>query len=162
MDSAFENAGAQLVTGRSVCGGWPCGLVELSFRCWCFALMARAATYLAVRARVRFVLLVMLAVVTSMTLHHGAMASPSGVPFQAMSSQHHHHQEACFGDCSSHTHSMAVCCGTGQCLSSLPAAPRPIAADWHMSPDDAELVGLGPRWLSHRIERPPKRLSLIP
>jgi hypothetical protein len=106
--------------------------------------------------RIRLLLAVMVAVLASLTLHHGAMARGGEFERQAITSSSHHAGGACIADCRSDDHSMPVCCGMGLCLSSMPVDPGDmlpvmLGADAH-----AYVLVPTPEWLLQRIDRPPK------
>lgn len=101
------------------------------------------------------ILAILVAVVSSMSLHHGAMARSSGVE-HAMSEVNDHPDVKCEGHCDSDPHSMPVCCGMGLCLSGMPVAPitsLPVTRSMDLVPGSAEAR---PRWTTRRIDRPPK------
>ena len=116
--------------------------------------MVRNAAF---RTRMRVIFVVMVAVVISMTLHHGAMASAPTA---------HDHVEAhldqgwedarCTGDCGTRPHSMPACCGIGLCLSELPVAPQSELLAEPKSVARAFQRGLLPKSVVNRIDRPPK------
>lgn len=119
--------------------------------------MVRNASIAAFRMRMRVILIVTVAVVASMTLHHGAMASAPAAHDQ-VEAHIHHPSEApdCTGVCGTRPHSMPACCGMGLCLTGLPAEPQsglsaerqPAKPNFHR--------GLIPNFIVSRIDRPPK------
>lgn len=120
--------------------------------------MLRDAKTLAAGIRLRMILIIMAAVVSSLTMHHGAMAS-SHVAIEQVS--HHEHEANCGQDCGPPSHSMPACCGIGLCLSGLPAASQSsLAAPLHAAEGSA-ILDIAPRWPPNRIDRPPKDLSSV-
>lgn len=111
----------------------------------------------AFRTRVRVILLVMVAVVASMTLHHGAMASAPTAQNHAEARIAHPVEDAgCTVDCGTRPHSMPACCGIGLCLSGLPVAPSSELLAARKSVARVFHRGLIPKSLKSRIDRPPK------
>lgn len=129
--------------------------LELSGSLMGFRAMTGSTAAMVTKRRIRVVLLILVAVVVSMTLHHGAMARSISTPHTHATS-HHNTGDECAGTCVPERHSMPVCCGMGLCLSGLPAAPlavlmieAPAARFPILSADRA-------RWATVRIDRPPK------
>lgn len=107
------------------------------------------------RARIRLILAVLVAVVASMTMHHGAMARSNGLS-HAAAAAHHHASHACIGSCEPERHSMPVCCGMGLCLSGMPAAPITTLPPLRPAIMVVGLSATKPQWPLVRIDRPPK------
>lgn len=118
--------------------------------------MVRNASATAFRMRIRVILIVMMAVVASMTLHHGAMASAPEAHDHVEAHIHHPSDSDCTGVCGTHPHSMPTCCGIGLCLTGLPAEPQ----SWRSAePQPAKRLfhrDLIPNSIASRIDRPPK------
>ncbi|KKC34494.1 hypothetical protein WH91_02495 [Devosia psychrophila] len=107
--------------------------------------------------RIRVVLVVMLAVVASMTMHHGAMASDAGRHgYSSADLQHRVSDTDCDGDCTGEAHELLACCGTGMCMSGLPIAQQAAVRPVPKAPIIPNHVGIDPRWTYSRIDRPPK------
>jgi len=102
------------------------------------------------RRRARLIVAIMVAVLASMSLHHGAMASGPAAA--------HHHIDASgnCGESCSEPHDVIACCAMGLCLSGLPAAPRDGMLSATSSADHEMRADLAPRWMGKRIDRPPK------
>ncbi len=106
------------------------------------------------KVHLRVVLLAMLAVVASMTLHHGAMAG--SLPLEAA---HHHLGESsphCHGDECEKGHAMPACCGMGLCLSALPVGPGASVLRLERQAPLALGIPIAVRWAHLGIDRPPK------
>lgn len=116
--------------------------------------MARRTAISIFRAHARLVLVIMLAVVASMTIHHGAMASVIDTP--QLQHAHHENHGTCAGDCEPRTHSMPVCCAMGLCLSAL--VGNDYSEPFAVRHDDVGglVASVMPRQTSERIDRPPK------
>ncbi|MAN44763.1 MAG: hypothetical protein CMF04_00955 [Hyphomonas sp.] len=106
--------------------------------------------------RIRLVLAVMVAVVASMTLHHGAMAQGSALDRHQIASTSHHGDHACVADCTPADHSMPVCCGMGLCLSGMPVDPADLLPEVSDTSVFAQVATAAPIWMYDRIDRPPK------
>lgn len=116
--------------------------------------MVRRTAISTFRAHARLVLVIMLAVVASMTIHHGAMASV--ISTSQSEHAHHEHHGTCAGECEPRTHSMPVCCAMGLCLSAL--IGNDCSEPFAMRQDDVSglVASVVPRQTSDRIDRPPK------
>lgn len=101
------------------------------------------------------ILAVLVAVVSSMSLHHGAMARTSGVE-HAVSDVNHHADVECEAHCDSDPHSMPVCCGMGLCLGGMPAAPSATLPVLRTVDRLADVTEPAPHRVIVRIDRPPK------
>lgn len=120
-----------------------------------FHAMANKSATAAFRGHTRLILAIMVAVLVSMTFHHGAMASVAGMHTHAEQA-HSHEDYPCATQCQQRSHSMPVCCAMGLCLSAIPgnflSATAPSAS--------VTMVGtyrsVTPRWSAERIDRPPK------
>lgn len=123
-----------------------------------FRQMLREAKTLAAGARLRMILIVMAAVVFSLTLHHGAMAS---TPTAIEQVSHHDRGDDCGQDCGLRAHSIPACCGMGLCLSALPMSSQWSLAAVLVSAAGLAIFGLSPRWPPNRIDRPPKGLLSV-
>ena len=121
--------------------------------------MVRNAAF---RTRVRVILLVMVAVVASMTLHHGAMASaPTAHGHVELHLDYRLEDAGCTVHCGTRPHSMPACCGIGLCLSELPVAPQ---SELLAQPRSAACFlhrGLIPKSILSRIDRPPKTFARV-
>jgi hypothetical protein len=106
--------------------------------------------------RIRLVFAVMVAVVASMTLHHGAMAQGSELDRHQVASTSHDGGHACFADCTPTDHSLPVCCGMGLCLSGMPVDPADLLQELSNTARFAQLTTAGPLKMRSRIDRPPK------
>jgi hypothetical protein len=127
--------------------GWAIGLIAMTAR----------VSLTHIRARMRMILMVMVAVVASMTLHHGAMAAaPAAHDHAQLHVEHEVEYAACTPDCSVPSHSVPACCGMGLCLSGLPVPPQ--AEQYPPRPNATGVLdcGLLPRSFVGRIDRPPK------
>ena len=111
---------------------------------------------LQLRNTLRLVLAVMVAVVASMTLHHGAMAQGSDLDGHAVASMSQHGPDACVADCTPADHSMPVCCAMGLCLSGMPVDFADILTKASDLSIFAQLAPAGPFKMLNRIDRPPK------
>ena len=105
----------------------------------------------------RSILMVMVTVVASMTLHHGAMAAGPAAHGHAQSHiEHEVDGDLCTQECPASSHSIPACCGMGLCLSGLPVNMR---EEQYLPRRNAQEVldwGLQ-RWsLIERLDRPPK------
>lgn len=122
-----------------------------------FGIMIRNPSLTAFRMRLHVILVVMVAVVASMTLHHGAMASaPTAHDHVASHLDQRSEDAGCTGDCGTRSHSMPACCGIGLCLSGLPVTPQ---SKLLVEPESAAGFldrGLIPKSVVSRIDRPPK------
>lgn len=118
-----------------------------------FRQMLREAKTLAAGARLRMILIVMAAVVSSLTLHHGAMAS---TPLAIEQMSHHDRGADCGQDCSLRSHSIPACCGMGLGLSALPAVSQSSLSAVRKSAAGLAIFGMSSRWPPNRIDRPPK------
>ena len=76
------------------------------------------------RLSVRLMLAVMVAVIASMTLHHGAMAHVPTDHGHVGTIDYRAQDTDCKSGCATHAHLFSACCGMGLCLSGLPAAPQ--------------------------------------
>lgn len=119
--------------------------------------MPEAFVLTAIRQRIRLIAMVIAAVVVSMTMHHGAMASS----FTLGTTTGHHHSENgdCEGPCLSDAHGAVACCGMGLCLSALPIAPMASMPAYAATDHGIVVRGLIPRQAWGRIDRPPKLLE---
>lgn len=119
-----------------------------------FLAMADKSATAASRGHTRLILAVMVAVLVSMTFHHGAMASVAGMHVHA--EQTHSHAGGACAECQQRSHSMPVCCAMGLCLSAIPGNFLSATAP----PASATMAGtyrsVTPRWSAERIDRPPK------
>ena len=129
---------------------------ELHSAGWRLDLMTRSKISAKVGKRIRLVLAVMVAVLASLTLHHGAMARGGDLERHAITSSSHHGGNACVADCTSDQHSMPVCCGMGLCLSSMPVDPGDMLPEMLGANAIAHLTAPGPFWMFDRLDRPPK------
>lgn len=129
---------------------------ELHSAGWRLDLMTRSKVSAKVGIRIRLVLAVMVAVLASLTMHHGAMAQGGDFERHAITSSSHHGGDACVADCTSDHHSMPVCCGMGLCLSGMPVDPGDILPKMSGNDAYAYVIVPGPIWLLQRIDRPPK------
>tara|TARA_R110002124_G_scaffold252463_5_gene417844 strand:+ start:2956 stop:3393 length:438 start_codon:yes stop_codon:yes gene_type:complete len=111
--------------------------------------------------RIRLVLAVMVAVVASMTLHHGAMAQGSELGRHQIASTSNHGDLACFADCTPTDHSMPVCCGMGLCLSGMPIDPAELLPELSNTARFAKLTTARPLEMRSRIDRPPKNFPKV-
>ena len=107
--------------------------------------------------RIRVVIVVMLAVVASMTMHHGAMASDAGHHgYSSADLQHRVSDTDCYVDCTGEAHELLACCCTGMCMSGLPVAPQAAVLPAPKTPLLSTYAGIDPRSTYARIDRPPK------
>lgn len=113
------------------------------------------------RTRIRLVLAVMVAVVASMTLHHGAMAQGYELGRHQIASTSNHGDHACFADCTPTHHSMPVCCGMGLCLSGMPVDPAELLLELSNTARFAKLTTASPLEMRSRIDRPPKNFPKV-
>ena len=120
-----------------------------------FAAMTRIAAAPQTRAGIRLLMAVLVAVVASMTMHHGAMAR-TVTSAHDVAATHHHSGQQCAGTCDSERHSMPVCCGMGLCLSGMPVAPNATLPAWQPAILEPNLYTIRPHWPVERIDRPPK------
>lgn len=111
--------------------------------------MLRKAKLLAAGVRPFVIFAIMAAVVSTLSLHHGAMAAPPTV-IEAVT----HHD--CGKDCGLAMQPMPACCGVGLCLSGLPSAFQQSLAAPLQSAKGYQMSGMAPCWPLNRIERPPK------
>lgn len=110
----------------------------------------------AVRTSIQLVLAVMLAVVASMTLHHGAMAKSSELDRHHIGFTSHHGDNSCTANCTPADHSMPVCCGVGLCLSGMPVDPANLLPEVSDTSFFGRVAAAAPFWMHERIDRPPK------
>jgi hypothetical protein len=129
---------------------------ELRSAGWRLDPMTQCKISAKVGTRIRLVLAVMVAVVASLTLHHGAMARGSDFERHEITSSSHHGGYACVADCTSDHHSMPVCCGMGLCLSGIPVSPGDLLPAMSGAIALANLTAPGPFRMFDRIDRPPK------
>lgn len=119
--------------------------------------MVLSATVIPARTRLRTILIVMVAVIASMTMHHGAMAtSPPPHDHSIAHLSLHAGESACLVECDGQSHSMPICCGMGLCLSGLPVEPQPGHLAPSLDSPGSYSCNLSPRHRSSRIDRPPK------
>lgn len=109
----------------------------------------------AAKTRIRLIVAILVAVVSSMTLHHGAMARSDGMPIAPVGA-HHQIDSSCTDGCGTDRHSMPVCCGMGLCLSGMPVAPIATLPVERTSDIFSEPTEFRPCWVFVRIDRPPK------
>lgn len=120
-------------------------------------LHAQTVFLAAIRQRIRVTAMVIVAVVVSMTMHHGAMASS---PALGTTMAHHHSDHGdCEGACLSDAHGVVACCGMGLCLSALPVAAIASMPAYAATDHGIGLLGVIPRQAWGRIDRPPKFLE---
>ena len=106
----------------------------------------------------RLIVAVMLAVVVSLSLHHGAMGAGT-VHAQAPFHTHLTDAELCGSNCPADPQGISACCGIGLCLSALPVAPQqgmtlpPSSTLASLLKNGVEQIVAG------RIDRPPKVLD---
>lgn len=121
-----------------------------------YLVMTQRSAMAAFRTHARLILTIMVAVVVSLTLHHGAMAS------MAMTHGHveHHHQsgQPCDVGCQPSSHSMPVCCAMGLCVSGITGAPMNSLFPKATTDQVGLLTSFVSRWVAHRIDRPPKEM----
>lgn len=129
---------------------------ELHSAGWRLDLMTQSKVSAKVGIRIRLVLAVMVAVLASLTMHHGAMARGGDFERQVITSSSHHGGDACVADCTSDHHSMPVCCGMGLCLSGMPVDPGDMLPEMSGTDAFAYVIASGPIRLVPRIDRPPK------
>jgi hypothetical protein len=110
----------------------------------------------ALGTKIQLVLAVMLAVVASMTLHHGAMAEGSELDRHHIGLTSHHGDHSCTADCTPADHSMPVCCGLGLCLSGMPVDPSDLLPEVSDTSLFGRVAPAAPFWMYERIDRPPK------
>ena len=119
--------------------------------------MARNIAIIELSKRMRLIVVVMLAVVASMTMHHGAMASDAGHHgYSPADLQHRVSDTDCDGDCTGGAHELLACCGMGLCMSVLPVAPEAAVSPTPQTPMLPNYAGIDPRPTYARIDRPPK------
>jgi hypothetical protein len=118
-----------------------------------FGQMLREAKSLGFGSRLRMILVIMAAVISSLTLHHSAMASTHSITEQL---SHHERGADCGWECSPPPHSMPACCGMGLCLSGLATAAQSSFASPRLSAKASAIFGMSLRWPLNRIDRPPK------
>ena len=122
--------------------------------------MFRLGPFEALRHSVRLILAIMVTVVVSMTMHHGAMALDTYHAGHPIAGQAHHVSDRpCEGDCAGDSHGMPTCCGMGLCLSGLPVPPQASLLAELGTPAVTWGEGLEPRAIVFRIDRPPKFLD---
>jgi hypothetical protein len=127
--------------------GWAIGLIA----------MTASVSLMLIRTQMRMILMVMVAVVASMTLHHGAMAAaPAAHDHAQLHVEHEVEDAACTQDCSVPSHSIPACCGMGLCLSGLPVTPQAEQYPPQRNATGVLDCGLLPRSFVGRIDRPPK------
>lgn len=106
----------------------------------------------------RLIAAVMLAVVVSLSLHHGAMGAGT-LHAQAPFHMHLTDTELCGGNCPADPRGISACCGIGLCLSALPVA---LQQGMRLPPSStlASLLKNGVEQIvAGRIDRPPKVLD---
>lgn len=119
--------------------------------------MVRNASIITVRKWLRTILIMMVAVIASMSLHHGAMAaSPAAHDHSAAHLDLPVGEADCLVDCDARSHSMPACCGMGLCLSGLPVGPQSARFAPALVSDSSYHRNLSPRSWWSRIDRPPK------
>jgi hypothetical protein len=123
-----------------------------------FRQMVREAKTLAAGAQLRMILIVMAAVVSSLTLHHGAMAS---TPTAIEQVSHHDRGADCGQDCSPPSYAMPACCGMGLCLWGLPLVSQSSLSAPLQAAKGSAIAGMASRWPPNRIDRPPKHLLSV-
>ena len=105
----------------------------------------------------RIILMVMVAVVASMTLHHGAMATaPVAHDHAHLHADHQVEGAACSQDCSVPSHSIPACCGMGLCLSGVPVILQVEQFPLQRNATSTLDCSLRPQSMGGRIDRPPK------
>ena len=122
--------------------------------------MFRHSPVQALRCNVRLMLAVLVTVVVSMTMHHGAMAlDMDHAGHHIAVAGHHVSEQPCLDDCARDSHGMPTCCGIGLCLSGLPVPPQASLLAELGTPAVTWGQGLEPRAAVFRIDRPPKFLD---
>lgn len=104
----------------------------------------------------RIILMVMVAVVASMTLHHGAMATAPVAHDHHLHADHQVEGAACTQDCSVPSHSIPACCGMGLCLSGVPVILQIEQFPLQRNATSTLDCSLRPQSMGGRIDRPPK------
>ncbi len=108
------------------------------------------------RWRMRLIIAVMLAVVSSMTLHHSAMASQFSVAHHQHQDQVHHDNDCGALACEQQHHTLPECCGMGLCLAALPGPAATTPPDWNRSPHHPLATHVDVNWPIERLDRPPR------
>lgn len=122
--------------------------------------MFRLGLFEALRHSLRLILAIMVTVVLSMTMHHGATAwDMDHAGHHPVGQSHHVSDQPCEGDCAGDSHGMPTCCGMGLCLSGLPVPPQASLLAELGTPAVTWGQGLEPRPVVFRIDRPPKFLD---
>lgn len=106
--------------------------------------------------RLPLMIVIMLAVLASLTLHHGAMASQPAAGHHVQQN-HVHSGDACVSPpCGQQHHTLPECCGLGLCLAALPVPA--VAETPGRSGGSHQLMPLhvDVRWPIHRLDRPPR------
>ncbi len=104
--------------------------------------------------QVRLVLAMLIAVVASLTFHHGTMASQVTPP-TAHHGSHGHHQQTDLVGLDDH-HALPACCGVGLCLSALPVTYTANALFEPSSTPAPIKLQVATSWPRDRIDRPPR------
>ena len=108
----------------------------------------------------RSILMVMVTVVASMALHHGAMAAAPAAHGHAQSHIDHQAEgDPCAQECRVSSHSIPACCGMGLCLSGLPVGLHAERYLTRRNAADFLDPGLQPQSTMRRIDRPPKNFG---
>ncbi|CAN7508777.1 hypothetical protein [Devosia sp. LjRoot3] len=118
--------------------------------------MAQKSTLAAFRVHTRLILAIMVAVLVSMTFHHGAMASVTMTHGHV--ENHHQSGQPCEVGCQPSSHSMPVCCAMGLCVSGITGAPMNSLFPKATTDQVGLLTSFVSRWVAHRIDRPPKEM----
>lgn len=127
--------------------GWAIGLIA----------MTASVSLMLIRTHMRMILMVMVAVVASMTLHHGAMAAaPAAHDHAQLHVEHEVEDAACTQECSVPSHSIPACCGMGLCLSGVPVIIQIEEFPLQRNSTSTLNCGLRAQSMSGRIDRPPK------
>lgn len=119
-----------------------------------FLAMADKSATAAFRGHAHLILAIMVAVLVSMTFHHGAMASAPGMHVHA--EQTHGHEDDACAECQQRSHSVPVCCAMGLCLSAVPGSFVSAFVPFASMTPAGIYHSVTPRWSAERIDRPPK------
>jgi hypothetical protein len=119
--------------------------------------MVASVSLMLIRARMRMTVMLMVAVVASMTLHQSAMAAaPAAHDHAQLGIEHEVEGDACTRDCRVSPHSTPACCGMALCLSGLPVTPQAEQYPSRRNAPDFLNCGLRAQSFAGRIDRPPK------
>lgn len=102
------------------------------------------------------IIAVVLAVVSTMTLHHSAMASQLAVAHHQHQTQTHTNDDCGVLACEQQHHTLPECCGMGLCLAALPGPAAATSPTWSQLPRHPVATHVDVSWPVVRLYRPPR------